>query len=235
VKGVLTGEPGAPPASAPSQQEARRARLRAEFPLDTTEDTEKRAKQEEEADLRRIDEAGCGLAGLLLYRMGLKTVEELIADQGRRNRSEAESVIDLTPPITAEKITNALAAVTARIATGELEPKKGTAMLYAIQNLTAAHHAQIEQQKWEARQRREEHALSGAEERTPNAEATPLPQIHGRSQALLPEMRQEHAASGKRRADRALSGMRETPGRKAKADRNTKGRAAKPRARRRTP
>jgi hypothetical protein len=217
--------PAAEPAATPANhQQARRARLRAEFPEDTAEDTEKRASQEEQEDEKRIEQAGCGFAAILLYRLGLMTAEEVAADQSKSNllyTSAAETLLDLTPPITAKKITNALAAVTTKLASGELDPKKGTAMLYAIQNLTAAHHAQIEQEKWEARQRR-----------TPNAQETPPAEIHGRGEMLLQEVRKTDHAPGQRRADRLLHGVRgETAagGRKPKASR----RAGKPRARRR--
>jgi len=102
---------------------------------------------DEHAD-QRIQDAGGHLSEILMFRMGLMTEEEILAKmQAEPGQQIREDTIDLTPPITAEKITAALAAVTTRLLSGELEPAKGNAMLYAIQNLTGAHHAQVEEAK----------------------------------------------------------------------------------------
>jgi hypothetical protein len=83
------------------------------------------------------------LSELLLWRLGIPVDRERMETE----RKAAEQGIDLKPPITTQKVADAIAHLSLQVIRGELDATSAKTSLYALQTLLTALRLQIVEQK----------------------------------------------------------------------------------------
>ena len=81
------------------------------------------------------------LAELLLWRLGVPR------DRARMQHERQADPINLTPPITTRKVADAIAQISLRIMSGDLDATSAKTSLYALQTLLTALRLQIVEEK----------------------------------------------------------------------------------------
>lgn len=83
------------------------------------------------------------LAELMLWRLGIPIDRERMESE----RKAAEQGIDLKPPITTQKVADAIAHLSLQVIRGELDAASAKTSLYALQTLLTALRLQMIEQK----------------------------------------------------------------------------------------